>query len=484
MSSTTNQPIAVIGGGITGLAAAHRLALEGRQVRIFEATRRLGGSVCSERAPGGWLIETGPNTILAKTSELDALLARIGLAQRRLAPAPRAKKRFLVRNGQLLPLPSSPFAAIGTKLFSFDLKWRIVREYFTARPQQRPADVSLAQLAREHYGDEFIDYAMNPMCAGIYAGNPEKLSARHAFPFIWEAERDHGSIVRGQLAQARARRAAGGPKKSTLLSFPNGLQELPDALAAQLPRSAIETNARVECIARVRAPASDEPRWQVRWSREAAATSGATGTRIVETEIFSKVLLALPAHALARLCVAPQPMPAAGAEGFYTPLEQLAEIESPPVASLYLGYKREQIAHKLDGFGALVPEVEKLPFLGVLFSSSLYPATAPRGHVALTVMIGGTRQPGLASLPEQQLVDLVSPALEKLLGVKGAPVFSKLTAHEHAIPQYNLGHEKYLALMDKFEREHPGIVIAGNARDGIAAPACLASGGARAESLL
>ena len=215
----------------------------------------------------------------------------------------------------------------------------------------------------------------------------------------------------------------------------------------------------------------------------AALARGAPG-RIVETEIFSKVLLALPAHALARLCIAPQPMPAAGAEGFYTPLEQLAEIESPPVASLYLGYKRGQVAHKLDGFGALVPEVEKLPFLGVLFSSSLYPSRTPPGHAALTVMIGGTRQPGLASLPEQQLVDLVSPALEKLLGVRGAPVFSKLTAHEHAIPQYNLGHEKYLALMDEFEREHPGIVIAGNARDGIAVPACLASGEARAESLL
>ena len=479
--SSTNQPIAVIGGGITGLAAAHRLALEGRQVRLFEASPRLGGSVCSERAPGGWLIETGPNTILAKTRELDAILARIGLAPRRLAPSPRSQKRFLVRNGQLMALPMSPFSAISTRLFSADLKWRIAREYFTARPRQRPGDIPLAQLAREHYGDEFVDYALNPMCAGIYAGNPEKLSARYAMPFIWEAERDHGSIVRGQLAQARARRAAGGPKKSTLLSFPNGLRELPDALAAQLPRSAIETNARVESISRMRAPASAEPRWEVRWSRESAATPG---TRIVETEIFSKVLLALPAHALARLCVAPQPMPAAGAEGFYTPLEQLAEIESPPVASLYLGYKREQIAHKLDGFGALVPEVEKLPFLGVLFSSSLYPATAPRGHVALTVMIGGTRHPGLASLPEQQLADLVSPALEKLLGVRGAPVFQRLAMHERAIPQYNLGREKHLALIEEFERAHPGIVIAGNARDGIAVPACLASGWTRAEALL
>ena len=484
MSSTANQPIAVIGGGITGLAAAHRLALEGRQVRLFEATPRLGGSVHSERAPGGWLVETGPNTILAKTSALDALIERIGLTPRRLAPSPRAAKRFLVRNAQLMPLPASALSAITTKLFSLDLKWRIAREYFTALPRQRPADIPLAQLAREHYGDEFVDYALNPMCAGIYAGDPEKLSARHAMPFIWDAERDHGSIVRGQLAQARARRASGGPKKSTLLSFPDGLRELPDALAARLPRSAIETNARVESIAKMRAPASDEPRWQVRWTRTAPATPTTPATRIVETEIFSKILLALPAPALARLCVAPQPMPAAGAEGFYTPLEQLAEIETPPVASLYLGYKRAQVAHKLDGFGALVPEVEKLPFLGVLFSSSLYPEAAPRDHIALTVMIGGTRQPGLARLPEQQLADLVAPALEKLLGVRGAPVFQRLTAHEHAIPQYNLGHEKHLALIDEFERTHPGIVIAGNARDGIAVPACLASGETRAESLL
>ncbi|MDR1010903.1 MAG: protoporphyrinogen oxidase [Opitutaceae bacterium] len=468
----SSQSIAVVGGGITGLAAAHHFASKNRPVRLFEASGRTGGSIRSERTPEGWLIETGPNTVLDKTDEFKRYLGIPALARDRQPPDPLAKNRFIVRNSRLMALPVSALGAITTRIVSFKLKRRIVRDFFFSRPRNRTEDLPLSELAREHYGDEFVDYGLNPMVAGIYAGDPGKLSARHAMPFIWEAERTHGSIVRGQLAQARARRKAGIPK-ATMLSFKNGLQELPDALAAQLPAPAIETGARVESISRM--PARDEsgPRWLLRWTR---ARDG-----VAQTEIFSKVLLTIPAHALARLPVAPD---ADRPDAFHTPLSQLAGIVSPPLASLFLGYRRGQIAHPLDGFGALVPELEKLPFLGVLFSGSLFPGRTPPGHVALTVMIGGTRQPGLANLGEQQLVDLVSPPLEKLLGIDGAPVFQKLTAHEHAIPQYNLGHERHLALIDGFERAHPGLCIAGNVRDGIAVPACIASGVNRAEAML
>ncbi len=466
----SNQSIAVVGGGITGLASAHHFACKNRHVRLFEAAERLGGTIRTERAPEGWLIETGPNTVLDKANEFKRYLDLPPLAENRLPPDPRAKKRFLVRNGRLMALPMSPFSAITTKLVSFDLKWRIVRDYFFSRPRNRTEDLPLARLAREHYGSEFVDYALNPMVAGIYAGDPEKLSARHAMPFIWDAERTHGSIIRGQLAQARARRKAGIPK-AELLSFRNGLQELPDTIAAQLPRSAIETGARVESVSRMDARDSAGTRWLLRWTR-----NGET-----QTEVFSKVLFAIPANALAELQVAPDP---ARPGELHTPLAQLGEIMSPPLASLFLGYRREQVAHPLDGFGALVPEVEKLPFLGVLFSSSLFPGRTPPGHVALTVMIGGTRQPGLADLGDQQLVDLVTPPLRDLLGIQGAPVFQKLSAHTHAIPQYNVGHGQYLALIDEFEQAHPGLGIAGNVRDGIAVPSCIASGVSRAEAML
>lgn len=469
----STQSIAIVGGGITGLAAAFHLAEKKRTVRLFEAAEKLGGSVRSERTPEGWLIETGPNTVLDKSGELKRFLSLPALERDFTGPDPRAKKRFLVRNGKLMELPMSPFSAVTTKLVSFALKRRIARDYFFARARERDADVPLAELAREHYGDEFIDYALNPMVAGVYAGDPEKLSARYAMPFIWEAERTHGSIVRGQLAQARARRKAGIPK-ARLVSFKNGLQELPDALAEQLPGSAVETCARVESIVRAdtRGAASGS-RWMLRWRN--------TRNGALELEFFDKVLLAIPAHALAHMRIAPD---AGDPDALCTPLAPLGEIVSPPLASLFLGYRREQISHALDGFGALVPEVEKLPFLGVLFSSSLFPGRTPPGHVSLTVMIGGTRQPGLAGLHERQLVELVSPPLEKLLGIRGAPVFQKLTAHEHAIPQYNMGHERHLALMDEFEQTHPGLYIAGNVRDGIAVPACLASGVNRAERLL
>ena len=472
---TTSQSIAIVGGGITGLAAACHLAGKNIPVRLFEASGRPGGVICSERTPEGWLIETGPNTVLDKTAALQRHLGIPALARAFIAPDPRAKKRFLVRNGTLMALPASPFSAITTRIVSAGLKWRIARDFLFARPRLRDADVPLAELAREHYGGEFVDYALNPMIAGIYAGDPEKLSARLALPFIWDAERTHGSIVRGQLAQARARRRAGIPKAG-LVSFQNGLQELAGALAAQLPRGAIETGARVESISRVESSGGGA-HWRLRL---AGANAGAPPDD-THNCVFSKVLLAIPAHELARLQIAPD---AGWPEKFQTPLARLGGIVSPPLASLFLGYRREQVAHPLDGFGALVPEVEKMPFLGVLFSSSLYPGRAPSGHVLLTVMVGGTRQPELARLDAWRLAGLVCPPLGKLLGIRGTPVFQKLAVRERAIPQYNLGHERHLALIDEFERVHPGLRVAGNARDGIAVPACIASGVDRAERML
>ncbi|MDE3084746.1 MAG: protoporphyrinogen oxidase, partial [Verrucomicrobiota bacterium] len=238
-----NKRIAVIGGGITGLTAAWRLHTLGHRVRLFEASGRVGGAIRSERRDG-WLIEAGPNTLQVNSRQVDGILREIGLESQQLVANPAAKKRFLVRDERLQALPSSPPALLTSRLFSLSAKFRLISEIFAKR-REHAGDVSLADFVRDHFGAELVDYGLEPFVAGIYAGDAEKLSTRHAFPKFLEIERTHGSLLRGQIASARERRARGEPR-SRLISFAEGLQKLPDTLAATLPSGAIQLDATVD----------------------------------------------------------------------------------------------------------------------------------------------------------------------------------------------------------------------------------------------
>ncbi|MBI4621855.1 MAG: protoporphyrinogen oxidase [Verrucomicrobia bacterium] len=443
------KSIAVLGAGATGLTAAYRLAQRGHQVRVFEVSDRVGGAVRTESVDG-WLIEGGPNSMLAGEPALAALVEELGLAPELIAASPAAKNRYIVRGGRPVAAPASPPALFGSPLFSFGAKVRLLSEIFSRR-RVRKADVSLEEFVRDHFGQELVDYGLNPFVSGVYAGNPKKLSARHSFPKLWELEQTHGSIIRGQIAEAKARKASGKPRAAGgIVSFRRGLQTLPAALAARLPAGALSRLAQIEALV------PGKP-WNVVW-HDGTAT---------HNETFDAVVAALPAPALAQLRF--------GTLG-EKPLASLDGIEHPPVTSLFLGYRRDQVAHPLDGFGVLVPEIEKRSVLGILFSSSLFPGRAPEGHVALTVMAGGARQPEIARLPADKFFSAVEPDLRQLLGVNGAPVFQRHTFWPRAIPQYNLGHEAHLDTMAAVERTHPGFFIGGQARDGIALPACLAAG--------
>ena len=449
MSNPSSLPYAVVGGGITGLAAAHTLARAGHPVRLFEAGPVLGGPLQSELTDG-WLIESGPNSIQESSSELSALLTELGLDAEKVTAQPEAKNRYILRGGRPVAAPASPPALLSSKLFSWSAKVRLLAE-ITQRPRQRPTDVSLATFIRDHFGAELVDYGLNPFVAGIYAGDPERLSARHAFPSLWALEREHGSIIRGQIKAAKARRAAGGRAgPPPIITFRAGLARLPAALAAALPEGS------TECSARVTALRPGQP-WRLSWTRD-----GAT-----HEETFAGVLLATPAAGLAALTIG---------SGDERPLADLAEIVYPPVSALFLGYRREQVAHPLDGFGMLVPAVENSRLLGVLFSSSLFPGRAPAGHVALTVMVGGQRDPALGRSDLAELLPLVQAELGRILGVSGDPVMVRHNAWPRAIPQYELGYERFLDAMSAAEAAHPGLLIGGHVRDGIAVSACLASG--------
>ncbi|MFH1499907.1 MAG: protoporphyrinogen oxidase [Verrucomicrobiota bacterium] len=439
--STPIKSIAIIGGGITGLVAAHRLVREGHRVTVFESSECLGGCIRTER-DGDWLVESGPNSIQDNCPEFTRLLAELNLAERLQEANPAARNRYLVRDGKLLAAPLSPGAFLGTPLLSFGAKLRLFGDLFK-RPLARPDDVSVAEFFRDHFGREAVDHAVAAMVSGIYAGDAAKLSAQHAFPTLWKMERAHGSLLRGLKASAKAKRAAGGRRgPARIVSFDDGLGVLVAALADTLPTGSVRLGARIDAI-------TTGPVCRVGdWTGDA-------------------VILALPAAALAALQIN-----RAGER----PLAALQAVEYPSVTSLYLGYRREQVAHSLDGFGVLLPPVERRDVMGVLFSSTLFPRRAPEGHVGLTVMLGGVLRPDLAGKSDDELLSLARAELRDLLGVEGEPVFVRRRRWPAAIPQYNLGHERFLHAIKTCEQRQPGLHIGGNVRDGVALTACIAAG--------
>jgi oxygen-dependent protoporphyrinogen oxidase len=437
---------------VTGLTAAWRLHEAGHDVRVIEASPRLGGSVRTE-APDGWLVECGPNA-MQETPEVAALVDKLGLGKERIVALPGAKNRYVVRDGELLavPTPSDLAGLISTPLLSFGSKLKVSAE-MTRSPKTRTQDVSVADLVRDHFGSEILDRFVQPLIGGIYAGDAERLSAQHAFPRVWEAEKESGSLVRAALEASKKRKALGLPAPS-LVSFRHGLQVLTDALASRLPRGSVQLEAKVLALG-----AGTGARWRVDWEGPKGAESGH----------FDSVVAAIPAWALAGLAV--------GKSGKRA-LAALKDIPHPAVASVFVGYRRDQVRHPLDGFGALVPASEKRSILGAVFSSSLFAGRAPEGHVAVTAFAGGALQEAVATLPKGELTELVLGDLRDLLGAEGKPAFLRATLWKRAIPQYELGHGRHLAAYAQCERDNPGLFIGGNARDGISLPDCIFSGAA------
>lgn len=433
--------IAIIGGGITGLTAAFHLQRRGLAVTLYEAGPRVGGVIQSVRRDG-YLAEFGPNTVLETSPKIGALIRDLGLEGRRLYSNPAAEKRYIVRGGRPVPLPGSPAAFLGTRLFSTAAKLRLLREPFVRRAA--PArEESLGAFVRRRIGREFLDYAINPFVAGVYAGDPDRLSVEHAFPKLHALEQRYGSLLVGQFlgARERRRRAETSKQDAKKISFDDGLQVLIDALQRSLA-GAVRLNSPVVRLRRAGGG------WEV-------AARDADGEHVGR---HASVIFAGPAYKLPGIHLE---------SDHYLNGSALAQIQYPPVSSLVLGFRRDQVAHPLDGFGMLIPEVEGFNILGTLFTSSLFPGRAPAGHVTLTSYIGGTRAPGLAGLPTGRLVELALGDLRAILGVRGEPAFFHHAFFSRAIPQYEVGYGRFKTVMNDIESRSPGLFLAGHFRDGV-----------------
>ncbi len=457
------KKIAIIGGGITGLVAAFYLQKKGVDITIFEANEMLGGAIRTYRRDG-YLAEAGPNTIVESSPDVSELVEELGLTSRRIYANTMANKRFIVRDSKPVEVPSSPQAFLSSPLFSFGAKMKLLGEPF--KPRVITEDESLADFTRRRLGREFLDYAINPFVAGVYAGDPEKLSAKHAFPKIVALEEQYGSLIRGQLSIAKERKRTGATPRShtKMFSFDEGLQVLIDTLASKLD-GRIQYNSavtKIEC--RVEAVNNID-------------ITFASGERI---DGFDSIVLTAPAHKIADIEFISYPSTPSTNP---LPLYGLHDIYYPPVTSFALGFDRRDVKHPLDGFGMLVPKVEGFRILGTLFSSTLFPNRAPEDHVLLTTYTGGVRYPNLALLGDDELLKLVLGDLRVLLGVTAKPSFIHRTTWQKAIPQYEVGYGEFKEMMTNFENEYQGIYLAGNFRDGISLPDCIANAKAIALSL-
>jgi len=442
--------VGIIGGGISGLITAYLLHQEGIKARVYEANSEAGGAMKSHQSDG-WIAEKGPNTIMARSQKLIELMKELGLNEELVFANPEASKRFIVRDKQPVAMPTSLFNFLTTDLFSIFAKLRLLKEPFVQK-WSRDHEENLAEFVERRLGSEFLDYAINPFVAGVYAGDPQHLSVKYAFEKLYNLEQDYGSLIWGQIRGAKERKERGEKPKteSKLFSFQNGIQQLPERLSKLLDDYLL-VNCRVDSVIK------QNECWLIKANHNGNS---------IEAQ-HDAVIYTAPIHALDKLKI--------NCNGA---IEKsiFNNITYPPISVMALGFNQVHIAHELDGFGMLVPRKESFKILGTLFSSTLFPNRAPDGQVLLTTFIGGMRNPELAGLSTEELREMVIADLDELLGVIGGPVFEHHTYWPKSIPQYDVGYGRVHKAFHDIERQCPGFLFAGNYRYGISVSDCLSSG--------
>ncbi len=459
----------MIGGGITGLSAAHRLtelARENNQnieILLLEQSNKLGGNI-STVEKDGFLIEEGPDSFITTKPWALNLSRRLGLEGQIIETNEEKRRTFILHKDKLVALPDGfmmlaptqilPF--LKTPLFTWRGKLRMLLDLFIRKKQ--PGDESLASFVRRRLGTEALERVAQPMISGVYTADPENLSLRATMPQFLEMEEKYGSVIKGMYDSYRNRgknnKSVSGARYSLFVSFRKGMNTLVDALKKRLPEESVKLEQQV-----VNIEAEDEG-WRVE-TRDAAYHS-------------SGIIFTTPAHVTAKLL---QNVDESCAS-------LLSEIEYASSLVVIFAYRKEDISNKLDAFGFVVPRVENRSIIACSYSSEKFTNRAPEGYTVLRAFVGGAVNPEKYQLGDREIVSAVEAELSQLLGIRSKPVFTILKRYPESMPQYAVGH---LELIERISTEigrHKGLELAGNAYGGVGIPDCVHSAEEAARRLL
>ncbi|MEO5936122.1 MAG: protoporphyrinogen oxidase [Terriglobales bacterium] len=439
--------VAIIGGGIAGLSAAHYLTQSGADFTLFEATSRVGGVIQTERTPEGFIVEAGPDSFLSAKPWAAELAREVGLADDLIPSNDHARKTYILRSGKLVAIPDGMQMMVPTRswpvltspLFSFATKLRMARE-FLAPPAALADndDESVASFVSRHFGQEVVERLADPLLAGVYGGDSDRLSARAVLPQMVASEATHRSLVRGALHA----RASGNAPQSIFTSLRNGMGQLIDALAARIPAGRLHLKTPVNSLIRT------DSGWKV------------------GTESFSDIILAVPAPAAAGLLWPLDPALSA----------RLGKVSYTSCVTVALAYADPSLP---PGFGFLVPRAEGKRMIACTFVHRKFDHRAPPGRALLRVFLTS----GLEE-SDTALMQIVREELGSILGLTATPIMTRISRWPSAMPQYEVGHLDRVAQIEARAAQLAGMHLIGNAYRGVGIPDCVRSGKQATETIL
>ncbi len=469
--SDARPRVAIIGGGITGLTAAFRLSelTPNIQIKLFEAGSRVGGVLKSVRQEG-FLLECGADNFITITPEALDLCRRIGFDNQLVRTNTGLRQAMVVRKGRLCKIPdgfiimapSKIWPMITTPILSPLGKLRLVLEYLVPTNTD-DVDESLAAFVVRRFGRETYERLIQPLVGSIYASNPDQLSLKATLPRFITMEREYGSLIRGALRERANRQkkqsdTGSGAPYSLFVAPRDGMSSMVNALAEKLPKETVQLGAPVDRITR-----NPSGGW----------TLAISGDRTEDCDVDA-VIIATPAHRAASSLADVDP----------TLCSHLSKIPYASSAIVTLGYRRDQIAHALDGFGFVVPQAERRGILSASFSSVKYPGRAPDEMVLLRAFVGGPTITDAPGCSDERLFAIASEELGQLLTIQGQPTIQHVVRHKSVMPQYVLGHCENIKNIESRISTLPGLELAGNVYQGVGIPNCILSGQQAAERVL
>lgn len=465
----SRKRVAVIGGGISGLATAHRLIeLNSKlNVTVFEQADRTGG-VLDTQLRDGFMLEWGADNFITTVPWAVELCRRIGFEDQLIQTDEAHRGAFVVSKGRLrripqgfiIMAPSRVWPVITTPILSPLAKMRMAGEYFV-RKRKDDSDESLAAFVTRRFGRQTYDRLVQPLIGGIYTGDPSKLSLQSTMPRFRDMEKSHGSLIRAVMSQAKKQpksdRNSSGGRYSMFVAPRDGISSLVQAIVDRLPADGIRVASEITGLER-----QLDGSWHLTVDAEKQ-----------NSEPFDAVVIATPAKSAAQLV----------ADLDADLSRELSEIHHSGCSIVTLAYQRSQVAHPLDGFGFVVPAVENRKILSGSFSSVKYPGRAPDGHVLMRVFIGGALQPELVDLPDEQVTEIAVQELAELLGTRGDPSLVRIARLPASMPQYYVGHRQRVSEIRERAASIGGLFLTGNAYDGVGIPFCIKGGETTAQGV-